>query len=146
MVDDEPTTLGRFNLTFRGAKDGELLGSFTKISGLNMWMEGDEVWEGGNNTASHHLPTRIRYKPLIISRTLSRKYSAGTWAWVFSNLGKQQPGTGQITVLGSDKKGFITFEFDYLVPVAWRTPTFDTANHQVALEEIEFVHRGFKVK
>ncbi|MFI5983443.1 phage tail protein [Streptomyces sp. NPDC051555] len=144
-------TLKKFSLTFPGSKGGELFGDFTNISELSMWMEGEQVWEGGDD-APNWRPMRINYKPLIVSRVLSREQSPKTWEWVFDNMKNPVQRTGEIAFFeDGGTKEIIKFQFLEIMPVSWRVPvrqaSADTLAEAgaVAFEEIEFAHRGFKV-
>ncbi|MGW8953867.1 phage tail protein [Streptomyces sp. NPDC055709] len=141
----QPISSGSFSLTFPNADDEDRLGVFTGLSGLSLWMEGDELYEGGVNESPHYLTTHIRYKPLVLSRPVSQ-FTPKTCAWVLDNMRTPKPRTGEITFRDSGDSPIATIEFLSLLPVAWRGPTLDTMNPQVAVEEIEFVHGGFTFK
>ncbi|MGW5119675.1 phage tail protein [Streptomyces noursei] len=140
---DQPFSSGNFVLSFPDHRDE--IGSFTRLSGLSMWMDGDELYEGGINESPHYLPTRIKYKPLVVSRTVS-EITPKTCQWVIDNMRDPKPRTGEISFLDAATRSTVTIEFLRLQPVAWRGPTLDAMNPQIALEEIEFVHGGFTFK
>ncbi|MFI5672680.1 phage tail protein [Streptomyces sp. NPDC051704] len=141
----QPISSGSFSLTFPNARKKDPIGVFTGLSGLSLWMEGDELYEGGVNDSPHYLTTHIRYKPLVLSRPVSES-TPETCKWVIANMRDPEPRTGEVTLRTSGNAPMFTIEFLSLLPVAWRGPTLDTINPQVALEEIEFVHGGFTLK
>ncbi|MEV6954696.1 phage tail protein [Streptomyces sp. NPDC051183] len=136
----QPISTANFCLAIPDA--GIELKTFTGLSGLSLWMEGDEFYEGGVDYSPHYLPTRIRYKPLVVSRKFSDE-SADTCKWVIDNLKDPRPRTGTICFRSREGKVLGEFELLRLQPVAWRGPTIDTNNHETGTEEIEFVHGGF---
>ncbi|MFD7029300.1 phage tail protein [Streptomyces sp. NPDC059917] len=135
---------GSFALTFPDAKTEDPVWRFTGLDGLSLWMEGDELHAGGDNESSHYLPTRMKYKPLVLSRP-SDEDTPAMCQWVIDNMKNPTPRTGQVSVYSEDPNSpMFVIEFYDLVPVAWRGPTLSTDSVLIAGEEIEFVHRGFK--
>ncbi|MFE3553427.1 phage tail protein [Streptomyces sp. NPDC059193] len=133
-----------FTLTFPHAEKKDPIGRFTGLEGLSLWMEGDELYAGGDNESSHYLPTRMKYKPLVVSRPPCDATPA-VCQWVIDNMKNPQPRTGEVRIYMQDPTSpMFVIEFYDLVPVAWRGPKLTTDGLIVASEEIEFVHRGFK--
>lgn len=133
-----------FTLSFPDATKDDL-GLFTGLSGLSLAMEVDELYEGGGNEFPHYLNTRIRYKPLVVSRLVTELTST-TCKWVLDNMTNPKPRTGEVAFLDADEQEIARIEFLSLQPVAWRGPTLDMNASRVAFEEIEFVHGGFSFK
>ncbi|MEU2834787.1 phage tail protein [Streptomyces lavendulae] len=132
----------QFSLTI----DGKNLGLFTQCTGLALSVEVDVVIDGGFNDSPMYLPNRITYPPLVVSRPVSK--DSPTWSrWVQESVQKQlKPLTGEITCLGSSTEPVAGWELEGVMPVAWRGPTLDARGGGVAMEEIEFVHSGFRSK
>ncbi|MGW1076938.1 phage tail protein [Streptomyces sp. NPDC002537] len=135
----EPISVHRFSLTI----DGKDLGLFTECTGLALAVEVDEVVDGGINDSLVYLPTRIKYSPLVVARPVNE--DSPRWSqWVQESVQQQaKPLTGHIACLGEDNKPVATWELLNVTPVAWRGPSLHAAGGGVAMEEIEFVHRGF---
>ncbi|MFZ3491962.1 phage tail protein [Streptomyces sp. 5.8] len=137
---EQPISSANFTLSFPDSETE--LSIFTGLSGLSLWMEGDELYEGGVNDSPYYLPTRIRYKPFIVSRPVSSR-TARTCKWVIDSLNNPKPRTGKITLRDAAGKPISEIELLRLHPVAWRGPELDTSAPQTAMEQIEFVHGGF---
>ncbi|MFJ6054581.1 phage tail protein [Streptomyces sp. NPDC092307] len=139
-VPAEALSVHQFALTI----DGKSLGIFTQCTGLALSVEVDEVLDGGFNDAPVYLAHRIRYPPLVVSRPVST--DSPRWCrWVQESVRtRQKPLTGEITCLSSGQQPVATWELDGVMAVAWRGPTLDARGGGVAMEEIEFVHGGFR--
>ncbi|WP_411139844.1 phage tail protein [Streptomyces sp. x-80] len=140
--DKEVLSIHQFSLTI----DGKSLGIFTSCTGLALSVVVDEVLDGGFNDSPVYLPHRVTYPPLVVSRPITR--DSPKWSqWVQESVQKQpKPLTGEIACLGRGNEAVATWELQDVMPVAWRGPSLDARGGSVAMEEIEFVHRGFRPK
>src|SRR5688572_24313579 len=66
---------------FRVTIPGLAIGMFQECSGLEMEFEVFEWAEGGNNEFIHHLPGRMRYPSLSLSRGLTDQTALQAWFW-----------------------------------------------------------------
>lgn len=139
-----PALATNFTLTFPKPENDDPIMNFTGLDGLSLSMAGDELYAGGDNESPHYLPTRMEYKPLVLSRLISDN-TAAVCEWVIKNMKNPEPRTARICIFEHEpKKPTFEIEFHDLVPVAWRGPKLTSDGLSVASEEIEFVHRGFK--
>ncbi|MFE9221462.1 phage tail protein [Streptomyces lavendulae] len=124
--------------------DEKDLGLFTQCTGLALSVEVDEVMDGGFNDSPVYLPHRIKYPPLVVARPISK--DSPKWCkWVQESVRrKAKPLTGTVSCLSGDGTALATWNLVNVMPVAWRGPTLDARGGGVAMEEIEFVHGGFR--
>lgn len=118
------------------------LGSFTSCDGLGCAMDVEERTEGGMNGRVRHLPTRIRYSNVVLSRPLTQETTL-VWAWLQLQIHEPVRMPGQLVVLGPDRKPIVRWLLDGVLPVRWSGPSFDTEQSLPARETLEIAHEGF---
>lgn len=133
---------------FRVTIDGEQLGVFTKLDGLSAKYEVEKVQEGGENGYVHHLPGRVTYENVKLSRPVDGG-SANLAVW-FSRLqtnvpNKQQTArnTASITAYGPHGKPLMSWNLRDVFPVSYKGPSFEAGQSKVLIETIELAHNGF---
>jgi phage tail-like protein len=128
------------------------IGRFKEISGLEVMVETEEVEEGGQNGFVHKLPGRMTWPNIVLKRGVTQDDSLIEW---FSKSSGEQFSAGSnqlerktaaITLLGAGGKRLRTWEFDGAFPIRWSGPNFDAGSTDMAVEELEITHHGFKVK
>ncbi|REK86230.1 phage tail protein [Streptomyces inhibens] len=118
------------------------LGAFSSCDGLGCSMDVEERVEGGMNGRVWHLPTRLRYSNVVLSRPLTRQTTL-VWAWLQLQVNEPVRMPGQLVALGPDRKPLVRWLLDGVLPVRWSGPSFDTEQSQVARETLEIAHNGF---
>ncbi|MFD5513073.1 phage tail protein [Streptomyces sp. NPDC059761] len=118
------------------------LGSFTSCDGLGCTMEVEERVEGGMNGHVWHLPTRLRYTNVTLTRPLSQQ-TVLIWAWLQQQVREPVRLPGQLVALGPDRRPLVRWLLDGVLPVRWSGPTFDVEQSQPARETLEITHNGF---
>ena len=117
-----------------------------------MTVETEDVTEGGQNGFVHKLPSRMTWPNIVLRRGVTQNDALLTWlnkssGQQFSAGGNAlQRSTAAITLLGSGGKRLRSWEFDGAFAVRWSGPNFDAASSDMAVEELEITHHGFKVK
>lgn len=128
--------------------DGVPLGNFTKISGLSAKYETETVKEGGENTHLHHLPGRVTYENVTLTRPVDYG-SMGLAAW-FTNFqtnaakgSKTSRNTANILAFGANQLPIAEWTLLDVVPVGYKGPDFGTGKAETLSESIEVSHSGF---
>jgi phage tail-like protein len=119
------------------------IGMFRECSGLSMEFDVFEWAEGGNNEFVHHLPGRVRYPYLSLTRGLTNQDALQQWFWQT----RQQPDLKEITVeletpTGDTSRAWV---FADAFPVRWTGPAVAVHARGMAIESLEIAHSGLKV-
>jgi phage tail-like protein len=136
--------------TFLFEVDGVEIGRFMGISGLEVTVEVEEVQEGGENSYVHKLPGRMSWPNITLKRGITQ--SDALLAWLNKSSGEQFAANGNkltrstaaITLIGPAGQRLRAWEFDGAFPIKWKGPDFDVASTDMALEELEITHHGFR--
>ena len=115
------------------AVDGEEIGSFTEVSGLELNVATEDVEEGGVNGYVHKMPGRMSWPNLTLKRGLTK--SDNLLAWIESvsgdGLGRERNKisrrTASITLLTDDGRPLRRWDFVGVVPVRWSAPHSERA-------------------
>lgn len=121
---------------------GMVVGGFTEVSGLQVETEVEDYREGGLNTYVHKLAGPSRYPTnLILKRGLTD--IDGLWKWhqemVQGVINRKKV---SILLCDSAKKEKWRWDFNDAFPVKWIGPELRAGSTDVAVETIEFVHKG----
>jgi phage tail-like protein len=128
--------------TWRVSIGTETIGIFTRCAGLAVEVEVLEYAEGGNNDMLHHLPGRIRYSNLTLSRGLTDERALMDWFWKTHDQAEKK----EVTVTLEQAGGSLTraWTFGDAYPVKWSGPDLDAAAQDVAGETLEIAHSGMQ--
>ncbi len=119
------------------------IGYFRECHGLSIEFDVLEYAEGGNNEFVHHLPGRLRYPNLELTRGMTTEDNLLKWFWQ--------------TRLEADRKEVIvdifnhygqvhrSFTFDSAFPVKWTGPSIATGDASAATESLTIAHAGLKL-
>lgn len=138
--------------TFLFEVDGVEIGRFMGISGLEVTVAVEEIEEGGENSYVHKLPGRMTWPNITLKRGITQNDALLTWlnkssGEQFSASGnKLTRSTAAITLIGPAGQRLRAWEFDGAFPIKWKGPDFDVASSEMALEELEITHHGFRAK
>jgi phage tail-like protein len=138
--------------TFLFEVDGVEIGRFMGISGLEVSVGVEEIQEGGENNYVHKLPGRMSWPNITLKRGITQ--NDALLAWLNKSSGEQFSANGNkltrstaaITRMGPAGQRLRSWEFDGAFPVKWKGPDFDVASSDMALEELEITHHGFRAK
>jgi phage tail-like protein len=137
--------------TFLVEIDDVEIGRFMEISGLEVEVGVESIDEGGENSYSHKLPGRMSWPNLVLKRGVTQNDSLLAWLDKSSGEGftgagnKLKRSTAAITLLGPGGKRIRTWSFDGAFPIKWRGPRFAASSNDMAVEELEIAHHGFRV-
>ena len=138
--------------TFLFEVDGVEIGRFMEVSGLQVEVGVEEVEEGGQNGFVHKLPGRMTWPNITLKRGVTQNDSLLTWlnkssGEQFASQGnKLSRSTAAITLIGPSGKRLRAWDFDGAFPVKWRGPTFAASSDDMAVEELEIAHHGFRAR
>lgn len=132
--------------------DGVAIGMFAEISGLEVRIEVATYAEGGQNGFEHRLPGRMTWPNLILRRGITN--SDAFFSWVnktagpgFSaNSNKLDRSTAAITLVGSDGQRMRSWDIEGAFAVRWSGPRLSVDGGDLASEELELAHQGFRSK
>jgi phage tail-like protein len=138
--------------TFLFEVDGIEIGRFMEISGLEVSIETEDVQEGGQNSYVHKLPGRMSWPNMRLKRGITQNDSL--FAWMNKSSGEQFTASGNkltrssaaITLMGPGGKRIRAWEIDGAFPVKWTGPSFSVSSTDMAVEELEITHHGFRVR
>ncbi|OMF29369.1 phage tail protein [Paenibacillus sp. FSL H8-0548] len=124
--------------------DGMLVAGFSEVSGLSVETEVEEVAEGGLNQYVHRLPSRTKLLPLTLKRGMT--LSNELWNWYFDVIeGKIVRKSGSIILYNERDQEFRRWNFYDAYPTKWTGPEMNATASEVAVEQIELTHNGFKM-
>ena len=138
--------------TFLFEIDGLEIGRFMEVSGLEVSIETEEISEGGQNGFVHKLPGRMSWPNITLKRGITQNDALLTWLHEVS--GEQFAAAGNrltrkgaaITLLGPGGERLRAWEFEDAFPVKWTGPSFAVTSTDMAVEELEITHHGFRAR
>jgi len=136
--------------TFLFEVDGVEIGRFMEISGLEVSVETEDVSEGGQNSFVHKLPGRMTWPNITLKRGITQGDSLLKWLNKSSgeqfaaNSNKLDRSSAAITLIGPAGKRIRAWDFDGAFPVKWTGPSFAVSSTDMAVEELEIAHHGFR--
>lgn len=142
----DPPFVGRFVFEI----EGRTIGAFTEVSGLSVQIEVEELAEGGQNAYTHRLPGRLKWPNLVLKRGLTNTDALFAWLLECSGDGftgngdRITPRDGKVSVLDARGRPVRTWEFTGAMPVKWSGPRLAASSRELAVEELEVSHRGFR--
>lgn len=132
--------------------DGVEIGLFKSISGLSVDIEVEELVEGGENSYAHKLPGRMTWPNLVLARGVTQNDNLLTWlnkssGEQFASQGnKLTRSTAAITLMAANGDRLRSWDVDGAFPVKWKGPNFAADSNEMATEELEIAHHGFRAK
>ena len=138
--------------TFLVEVDGVEIGRFMEISGLEVTVETQDIAEGGQNSFVHKVPGRMTWPNIRLKRGITQTDSLLKWLNKSSGEKFAESGntltrhTAAITLIGPNAKRLRAWEFDGAFPVKWTGPNFAVSSNEMAVEELEITHHGFRAR
>ncbi len=122
--------------------DIELYGGFSEVSGIEAEIELEEYREGGTNY-THHFPKFIKHPRLTLKKGIVESGELLNWykSVLSGKILKQKISVVLCNSLGKD---ISRWDFMDAYPVKWSGPELKADSNMVAVESIEFVHKGMK--
>jgi phage tail-like protein len=143
----DPPFVGKFLF-----KIGPLeIGAFTEVTGLAVAIDVEELAEGGQNAYTHKLLGRMKWPNIVFKRGLTDTDALFTWLLRHSGDDFAAKGSshgaeenGSISVLTAAGKPFRTWSIIQVRPVKWTGPRLAASSRDLAIEELEVCHSGFR--
>jgi phage tail-like protein len=142
----DPPFVGRFIFDVQGVT----IGAFTEVSGLSVQIDTEELAEGGQNHYTHKLPGRMKWPNLVLKRGITDSDNLFEWFAKCSGEGlsgaknKIERLEGSVQLLDSTGKVVRRWTFTGAYPVKWTGPKLAASSRDLAVEELEVCHCGFK--
>jgi phage tail-like protein len=141
----DPPFVGRFVFEV----EGRTIGAFTEVSGLSVQIEVEDVAEGGQNAYTHKLLGRMKWPNLVLKRGITDSNALFEWLLECSGEGFAKENrvvgrSGKVSVLNAAGKPVRTWEFENAKPVRWSGPKLAASARELAVEELEVCHSGFR--
>ncbi len=142
----DPPFAGKFMLEI-----GDLqIGAFTEVSGLSVSIDVEELAEGGQNAYTHRLLGRMKWPNLVFKRGLTDTDALFAWLLEFSGEGltdkhnRITPREGKVSVLNAKREVVRMWIIADAKPVKWSGPKLAASSRELAVEELEVCHCGFR--
>lgn len=142
----DPPFVGKFTFEI----DGMTIGAFTEVSGLSVQVDVEELAEGGQNGYTHKLLGRMKWPNLVFKRGLTDTDALFEWLLTSSGDGlakagnQIKPRNGKISVLDAAGQAMRTWTILEAKPVKWTGPRLAASSRDLAIEELEVCHSGFR--
>jgi phage tail-like protein len=138
--------------TFVFEIDGVEIGRFMEVSGLEVSVGVEEIEEGGENSYVHKLPGRMTWPNITLKRGITQNDTL--LSWLNKSSGEQFAASGNtltrstaaITLIGPSAQRLRAWEFNGAFPVRWKGPEFAVSSTDMATEELEITHHGFRAR
>src|SRR5262245_31025791 len=131
------------NIHFDVILDGAPMGSFTQCDGLGVEYEMKEIVEGGQLGAHIHLPGKMKYTNVKLTRPIDI-FTIDLAVWfdtmMLNPMGRMP---AQIVAQTTDGSPLRTWNLFDVFPVRWTGPQLNASGSQVATETLELAHHGF---
>lgn len=138
--------------TFIVEVDGVEIGRFSEVSGLQVEVEVEEYAEGGEHGFVHKLPGRLTWPNLTLKRGVTNDDNLLGWLQdaagdgMVKRKGKALRRTAAITLVGANGKRLRSWSLVDAIPVRWTGPSLASSSSDLAEEELEIAHHGFRSK
>lgn len=132
--------------------DGVEIGRFMEVTGLEVEVGVESIDEGGENGYSHKLPGRMSWPNLVLKRGITQNDNLLDWLNKSSGEGftgqgnKLERSSAAVTLMGPGGKRLRAWNFDGAFPIKWKGPSFATDSTEMAVEELEIAHHGFRAQ
>lgn len=142
----DPPFVGRFVIDVGGLT----IGAFTEVSGLSVQIDTEELAEGGQNQYTHKLPGRMKWPNLVFKRGITDSDALFEWFAKCSGDGltagknKLDRRDGHVELRDAAGKKVRRWTFTKAYPVKWTGPRLAASSRDLAVEELEVCHCGFK--
>ncbi len=110
---------------------------FSKVSGLSVTMQTQDLHEGGQNAYAYKLPVRPAYGTVVLERGLA--VSSKLMKWVRSSLEDFtfSPATMVISLLGQNHRPVAVWSLEQAWPIGWSMGDLDAMENRLCLEKLE---------
>lgn len=129
---------------FKVEIDNLIVAEFSEVSGVQIETEVEEYREGGLNEYVHKFVKGTRHAPIVLKSGIS---SDELWNWYREvREGKIVRRNGAIILYDKGKRIYRRWTFYDAYPIKWIGPEFNANASEVAIQQIELAHNGFKME
>ena len=140
-----------FTGQFIFAVDGIEIGAFMEVHGLSVEVKVDPIEEGGQIEFIHKVPGRMSWPNLVLKRGVTDDNALFEWFQQSSGEGltgahnRLARSTGHLTMVDANRNRLREWAFYEAFPVKWTGPGFSASSKDIATEELEIAHHGFRI-
>lgn len=126
--------------------DGVNYATFSECVLPDLQLETEDIKEGGQNEYVHKLPVRVTVGSVKLKHGMTQASELLTW-YLQIMRGDVENATRQMSIVLRDAAGtpIATWGFRDAFPVKWTGPALKAGESAIAIEELEFAHRGFEI-
>lgn len=137
----------RFRVEIPGIMKNVVVAEFVEVSGLNVERETTTLAVGGQNDTMITLPGRVKYSNISLRRGLI-DLSLMEWLMKQVDAGLIKPDPKDLTISLADESNMIVYAWDVAKawPVKWTGPQLKADSSEIAMEQLELAHMGFKLR
>ena len=112
-----------------------------ECSGLEIETEVFEYQEGGLNDYVHRLPGRTKFSNITLKRGITT--DKDLWQW-YSRVMRGQVERKNVSVILYNSQGNPVMRWNFVdaYPIKWVGPAFKADANAIAIETLQFAHRG----
>lgn len=135
----DPYAVFRFVVLIEGIEAG----GFSEATGLQAETEVEDYREGGVNLFLHKFVKTTKYGNLTLKRGITG--AEQLWRW-HQEVVRGKIDRRDITVVLRDQQGNDKWRwvFSEAFPVKWSNADLNATGNNIAVESVEFVHRGIR--
>jgi len=119
--------------------EGRDLGSWSKVSGLDVAFDVVEFREGGG--ATHYLPGKTKYSNIKLERAFTGSADLSDWFTSFSQTPSERV-RGTIVMYNAAHAEVARWNFENAWPQKLTGPVLNAAANDIPIESIDLVHEG----
>ena len=141
MAEPRPFSTFNFKIHLRlpGSQTSLCDAEFAECDGLELSVAPKTIREGGNNGRVIHLPGPVSYGQLSLKRGMAGNFDL--WHWFErSQTERSLRASGEVVMLGADRKPWARFELSGCLPVKLKAPGLNAKDGQVAIEEMQIAY------
>jgi phage tail-like protein len=121
--------------------EGLVAAGFSEVSGLNLEIEVQEYREGGLNEFVHKRAGPAKYPNLVLKRGVTVTHELWDWYWDVTQ-GTIQRKNLSVVLMDSSGEERVRWNFEQAYPVKWTGPDLRANVNELAVESLEFAHKG----
>ena len=121
--------------------EGLVAAGFSEVSGLNLEVEVQEYREGGMNEFVHKRAGPAKYTNLVLKHGITVAHELWDWYWDVTQ-GTIQRKNLSVVLLDSSGAERVRWNFEQAYPVKWAGPDLRATANELAVESLEFAHKG----
>ncbi len=133
-----------FKVEFQGIgqRDGDT--RFQQVSGLGAEIGIEELPVGGENRFAYRLPSRAKYRNLVLKRGMLNDSALVDWFKKAIEDFSFAPADVHVSLLNEDHQVSASWVFVQAYPVKWEVSDLDAMQNAVAVEKIELAYQYYR--